>query len=143
MRILRNDEHWRDIFLLSSVTMLNLVPSVEYTISVSTFDVFGQLSEPTVITHELKDTTPPGSPGNLRKSASTPDSVTLAWTASTDDIGICDYIIYNNHEYFDRTPLTQYSAIGLMPGTHRFEVLAQDLSGNLSAPTSLDVHIGG
>jgi chitodextrinase len=143
VRILLNDEHWRDVFMLSSMRIPNLVPSVEYTISVSTFDVLGQLSEPTVITHELKDTTPPGSPGNLRKSASTPDSVTLAWTASTDDIGICDYIIYNNHEYFDRTPLTQYSAIGLMPGTHRFEVLAQDLSGNLSAPTSLDVHIGG
>ncbi|VVM38657.1 hypothetical protein PS647_00172 [Pseudomonas fluorescens] len=143
VRILLNDEHWRDVLFLSSVTMLNLVPSAEYSISVSTFDVLGQLSEPTVITHELRDTTPPGSPGNLRKSASSPDSVTLAWTASTDDIGICDYIIYNNHEYFDRTPLTQYSAIGLMPGTHRFEVLAQDLSGNLSAPTSLDVHIGG
>ncbi|MNI15969.1 Exoglucanase B precursor [compost metagenome] len=143
VRILLNDEHWRDVFMLSSMRIPNLVPSVEYTISVSTFDVLGQLSEPTVITHELKDTTPPSSPGNLRKSASSPDSVTLAWTASTDDIGICDYIIYNNHEYFDRTPLTQYSAIGLMPGTHRFEVLAQDLSGNLSAPTSLDVHIGG
>lgn len=143
VRILRNDEHWRDVFLLSSVTMLNLVPSVEYTISVSTFDLWGQLSEPTVITHELKDTTPPSSPGNLRKSASGSDSVTLAWNASTDDIGICDYVIYNNHEYFDRTPLTHYSAIGLMPGTHRFEVLAQDLSGNLSAPTSLDVHIEG
>lgn len=143
VRILLNDEHWRDVLLLSSITILNLVPSVEYTISVSTFDVLGQLSEPTVISHELKDTTPPSPPGNLRKSGSTSDSVTLAWDASTDDIGVCDYVIYNNHEYFDRTPLTQYSAIGLMPGIHRFEVLAQDLSGNLSEPTSLDVQIEG
>jgi exo-beta-1,3-glucanase (GH17 family) len=79
----------------------------------------------------------------LRKTRTTSDSVTLTWDASTDDIGVCDYVIYNNHEYFDRTPLTQYSAIGLMSGTHRFEVLAQDLSGNLSEPTSLDVQIEG
>ncbi|MNV47331.1 Chitinase A1 precursor [compost metagenome] len=69
--------------------------------------------------------------------------MTLVWEASTDDIGVCDYVIYNNQEYFDRTPLTQYSAIGLMPGTHKFEVLAQDLSGNLSQPTSLDVYLQG
>ncbi|WP_390958227.1 fibronectin type III domain-containing protein [Pseudomonas moorei] len=143
VRILLNDEHWRDVFLLPSMLMSNLVPNVQYTISVSTFDVLGQLSEPTVINHELKDTTPPSPPRNLRKTRTTSDSVTLTWDASTDDIGVCDYVIYNNHEYFDRTPLTQYSAIGLMSGTHRFEVLAQDLSGNLSEPTSLDVQIEG
>ncbi|PMZ86093.1 hypothetical protein C1X61_24315 [Pseudomonas sp. FW215-T2] len=143
VRIARNDEHWRDVLLLPSVTMLNLNPGLEYVISVSVFDIWGQLSEPTILTHELKDTTPPSTPGSLRVTDSTSDSVTLVWEASTDDIGVCDYVIYNNQEYFDRTPLTQYSAIGLMPGTHRFEVLAQDHSGNLSQTTSLDVYLQG
>lgn len=141
VRISLNDEHWRDILLLPGVIIPNLFPSVEYAISVSVFDIYGQLSEPTVITHELKDVTPPSVPGNLRESTSTSDSVTLTWAASTDDIGICDYVIYNNHEYFDRTPLTHYSAIGLMPGTYTFEVIALDLSGNPSEPASIIVEI--
>ncbi|MFU2326378.1 fibronectin type III domain-containing protein [Pseudomonas sp. NFX98] len=140
VRILLNDELWRDVLLLPGVTMGNLTPSVEYTISVAAFDVFGQLSEPTVLTHELKDTTAPSSPGNLRETT-TSDSVTLNWEASTDDIGLCDYVIYNNHEYFDRTPLNHYSAIGLMPGDYVFEVRALDLSGNLSEPASIAVNI--
>lgn len=143
VRIALNDEHWRDVLLLSSVTMLNLNPGLEYVISVSVFDVWGQLSEPTILTHELKDTMPPSTPGSLRATDSTSDSVTLVWEASTDDMGVCDYAIYNNQEYFDRTQLTRYSATGLMPGTHRFEVRALDLSGNLSEPTSLDVHVQG
>jgi chitodextrinase len=141
VRILLNDEHWQDVLFLPGVTMRNLIPSVEYTISVSVFDVFGQLSEPTVITHELKDTTAPSVPGNLRETSKTSDSVTLNWGASTDDIGLCDYVIYNNHEYFDRTPLTHYNATGLMPGTHVFEVRSLDLSGNLSGPAAKTVII--
>ena len=143
VRIALNDEHWRDVILFPGITMRDLIPSLEYVISVSAFDVWGQLSEPTILTHELKDTTPPTAPGSLRAIDSTSDSVTLVWEASTDAIGVCDYAIYNNQEYFDRTPLTRYSAAGLMPGTHRFEVRALDLSGNLSEPTSLDVHVQG
>ncbi|VVQ07539.1 hypothetical protein PS914_04749 [Pseudomonas fluorescens] len=141
VRISLNEEQWRDVLLLQKVSIPNLFPSVEYTISVSTFDIWGQLSEPTILSHELRDVIPPSAPSNLVVSTSTKDSVMLTWEASTDDIGICNYVIYNNHEYFDRTPLTNYSAIGLMPGTHTFEVLALDLSGNLSEPASIIVDI--
>jgi predicted phage tail protein len=74
---------------------------------------------------------------------STLDSVTLAWDESTDDVGICDYVIYNNQQYFDRTPLTHYTAVDLPSGTYSFEVCALDLSGNHSAPASVSVEIEG
>ncbi|MGY3173713.1 hypothetical protein ACVWYU_003116 [Pseudomonas sp. TE12234] len=143
VRILKDDEHLKDVLFIQSIHLNNLIPDTEYKISVSAFDIYGQLSEPTVIVYEPRDLIPPSTPGNLRKMSSTLDSVTLAWDESTDDVGICDYVIYNNQQYFDRTPLTHYTAVDLTPGTYSFEVCALDLSGNHSAPASARVEIEG
>jgi len=139
VRISINDEHWRDVFLLPRVNVPNLATDVEYTFSFSKFDIYGQLSEPTLLKHELKDTTPPTPPTHLKSTIT--DTTTLSWDASTDDIRVCEYVIYNNREYFDTTPLTQYVAIGLMSGTHFFEVVALDDSGNASTASSITVDI--
>ena len=40
------------------------------------------------------DTTPPTVPTNLAVSATTDTSVSLTWTASTDDVGVAGYDIY-------------------------------------------------
>ena len=37
------------------------------------------------------DTTPPSSPTNLAANATSQSSITISWTASTDDIGVTDY----------------------------------------------------
>ncbi|MGE8065827.1 fibronectin type III domain-containing protein [Pseudomonas sp. NPDC089569] len=143
VRIVLNDVHFGDVLFVPFIPMTNLVPGAEYTISVSAFDVYGQLSEPTIVTYEARDTTPPSKPGNLRKTASTLDSVTLTWEASTDDVGICEYIIYSNHQYFDSTPLTDYTAVDLLPGTYEFEVCAMDFFGNASEPAAMILRIDG
>lgn len=143
VRIVKDDEHLKDVLFLPSIHLNNLIPHTEYKISVSAFDIYGQLSEPTVIVYEPLDLTPPSAPGNLRKMGSTLDSVTLAWDESTDDIGICDYVIYNNQQYFDRTPLTHYTAVDLPSGTYLFEVCALDLSGNYSVSASVRIEIEG
>ncbi|VVO10565.1 hypothetical protein PS704_03414 [Pseudomonas fluorescens] len=143
VRVLLNDEHLKDIVALDYYRVKNLIPNVEYSISIAAFDVFGQLSEPTVLVHVPKDVTPPSKPENLSATEVTIDSVTLAWEDSTDDFGIHEYVIYNNHEYFDRTPLTRYTAVDLLPGTYSFEVCAMDLSGNVSEPAALSVMIEG
>lgn len=143
VRILKNDEHVRDILFLEGLQLNDLTPDVEYSISVSAFDIFGQLSEPTILTYIPKDNTPPSTPENLRKSDVTPDSVMLVWEESIDDVGVVEYVIYNDCEYFDRTPLTHYTAVDLLPGTYSFEVCAMDLSGNASDPAVVSVSIAG
>jgi chitodextrinase len=143
VRILINEEHFRDVLLLNGIVLNNLIPNTEYSISVSMFDVYGQLSEPTMLTFEPRDVTPPSLPGHLGIVEVTADSVTLSWESSTDDIGIHEYVIYNNHEYFDSTPLTHYTAVDLLPGTYSFEVCAMDLSGNASEPATAAVNIQG
>jgi chitodextrinase len=143
VRILINQEHFRDVLLLNAIVLNDLIPDVEYSISVSTFDLYGQLSEPTILVHEPRDVTPPSTPANLSIVEVTADSATLAWEESTDDIAIHEYVIYNNQEYFDSTPMLHYTAVDLLPGTYSFEVCAMDLSGNASEPASISIDIQG
>jgi chitodextrinase len=143
VRILINEEHFRDVLLLNSIVLNDLIPNTEYSISVSKFDVYGQLSEPTMLIFEPRDFTPPSLPGQPRIVEMTSDSVTLSWEGSTDDIGFHEYVIYNNHDYFDSTSLTRYTAVDLLPGTYSFEVCAMDLSGNASEPVTVTVTIQG
>lgn len=143
VRILINEEHFKDVLLLNAIVLNDLIPHAEYSISVSTFDVFGQLSEPTTLVYESRDITPPSVPRNLRSADVGADSVKLIWDESADDVGVCEYVIYSNHEYFDSTPLTHYTAVDLLPGSYSFEVCAMDLSGNASEPAALTVLIEG
>ncbi|MGH8386736.1 MAG: fibronectin type III domain-containing protein [Pseudomonas sp.] len=140
-RIMINEEHFADVLLMPGVVLQNLTPDTEYSISVSTFDVYGQISEPTLLVHEPRDVTTPTTPANLRAADVTADTVTLKWEASNDDVGISEYVIYNNREYFDSTPLLEYLAVDLLPGIYQFEVCAIDLSGNASSPAALNVGV--
>ncbi|MGE8149937.1 fibronectin type III domain-containing protein [Pseudomonas vancouverensis] len=139
VRILLNDEFLKDVLILDSYRLKDLLPDREYSISISLFDLFGQLSNPTVLLYEPKDLVAPSAPLALQASNATGDTVTLSWEASTDDVGIQEYVIYNNREYFDRTPLLQYKVDGLVEGTYRFEVCALDLSGNASEAAAVTV----
>jgi predicted phage tail protein len=126
---------------LTGILIPSLAPDTEYTFSVHAFDVYKQLSEPATLVYVPKDITLPSAPGNLRQSTPTASTVTLTWTRSTDDIGIHEYIIYNDHEHFDSTSATTYTANDLPPGRYSFDVCAIDLSGNASAPASIVVNI--
>jgi hypothetical protein len=135
------DGEYKNVALASSWKLTGLIPDMEYSIKLQTFDYFGQLSESVDLIYIPKDTQPPSVPKNLREIASSSDTVTLSWEESTDDIGMCGYVIYNNLEYFDTTPLTRYTAVDLLPGTYVFDVCALDISGNASEPASIAVEI--
>ncbi|WP_371916325.1 fibronectin type III domain-containing protein [Pseudomonas sp. QTF5] len=119
-----------------------LIPGFTYTIELFPFGSPFKHGPMTVI-YEAKDITPPTVPENLSITEMTPDSVTLSWDESTDDIGVHEYVIYNNSVYFDSTPLTQYTAVDLVPDTYSFEVRAVDFSGNASEPASIPIEIKG
>ncbi|WP_179215629.1 fibronectin type III domain-containing protein [Paenibacillus sp. MY03] len=86
------------------------------------------------------DTTAPTTPTNLTSPSKTNTSVTLTWTASTDNVGLAGYEIYANGGLVGTTiggGTTSFNVTGLSPNTaYSFTVKAKDTSGNLSAASS-------
>jgi glucose/arabinose dehydrogenase len=80
------------------------------------------------------DTTPPTPPTNLRISGVTCTSATLAWSASTDDVGVAFYDVYHDGQLLQSVPgATLTAAVTVVPGvTWGFFVNARDAAGNVS-----------
>ncbi|TNJ64421.1 hypothetical protein FE784_20065 [Paenibacillus hemerocallicola] len=81
------------------------------------------------------DAGPPTIPEHFRVIGKTSSSFTLAWTASTDDIGVSEYLIYNGATLIGTSPSTTFTASGLSQGLHAFTVKAKDVVGNESSPS--------
>jgi polygalacturonase len=82
------------------------------------------------------DTQPPAAPSNLAWS-NTGETVTLSWSASSDDTGVASYeLFYGNFDLgtFDGTSV---ALIGFKPGTpYTFTVEARDAAGNVSVASN-------
>ncbi|MGH8775185.1 MAG: glycosyl hydrolase family 18 protein [Jiangellaceae bacterium] len=79
------------------------------------------------------DTTPPSVPGNLRSTGTTATSVSLAWNASTDNVGVTGYDVFRDGSFLVTVPGTTHTVPGLTAGTsYTFTVRARDGAGNLS-----------
>jgi hypothetical protein len=83
------------------------------------------------------DTTPPSTPTGLTATGATTTSVSLRWTASTDDVGVEGYNVFNGG--FDgSTPGTSFTVDSLQCGTsYSFGVEAYDAAGNKSGRASV------
>jgi chitinase len=85
-----------------------------------------------------RDRVPPTAPANLIVTATTEHSVSLAWTASTDNSGRFSYIICCA-ETTVTVPqtVTDHTLEGLKSGkTYTFRVYAKDAAGNISKPSN-------
>jgi hypothetical protein len=83
------------------------------------------------------DTTPPSVPSGLTVSAVSSSQINLAWTASTDNVGVTGYNVYKNGAKLGTTANTSYSATGLSAGTaYSFTVAAYDAAGNISSQST-------
>ena len=79
------------------------------------------------------DTTPPSNPTNLVESQITDSSVFLSWGASTDNIGVTNYSVYQDNTQIATTQQTSYTVNGLSTNTsYSFKIRANDLAGNSS-----------
>jgi chitodextrinase len=80
------------------------------------------------------DTAPPTTPANLTASVVTPTSITLTWTASTDDVAIANYeVLVNGARQAPTTTSTSFTLSALACGTkYKLGVEAVDTSGNVS-----------
>ncbi|WP_336204347.1 glycosyl hydrolase family 18 protein [Nonomuraea sp. LPB2021202275-12-8] len=80
------------------------------------------------------DTTAPSVPGNLRSTDVTASSVSLAWNASTDNVGVTGYEIYRGGTLITTVTGTTHTDTGLNANTaYTYTVRARDAAGNRSA----------
>ncbi|GAA3599626.1 discoidin domain-containing protein [Nonomuraea rosea] len=83
------------------------------------------------------DTQPPTVPGALQVTGTTPTSVTLAWTASSDNLGVAGYQVRRGTTVVAAPTSSPFTVNGLSPSTaYSFTVTAQDAAGNVSAPSN-------
>lgn len=93
---------------------------------------------PTGGTMPPADTTAPSVPGNARSTGVTANSVTLAWNASTDNVGVTGYNVYHGSNLATSVTGTTATISGLTAGTsYTFTIKAKDAAGNLSAASNI------
>jgi alpha-glucosidase len=88
-----------------------------------------------IIAAVKKDVDPPTAPSNLQSAKQTGNTISLSWTASTDDVAVVGYQIFRDGE--DITPNlvkeTAYTDVGLTTETsYNYYVIAKDAVGNSS-----------
>jgi chitodextrinase len=84
------------------------------------------------------DTTAPTAPTGLTRTGSTATSISVSWTASTDDVGVAGYGRYQNGALASSGTSTSYTFSGLSCGTtYTLAVDAYDAAANRSAMASL------
>lgn len=116
-------------------------PSTTYSYTVRAYDAAGNLSTaPTAVsvtTPARVDTQAPSVPAGLNAQNLTSTSVTVRWTASTDNVGVSAYQVFRNGTQIGTTAATSYADSGLVAGTaYSYTVKAQDAVGNLSAASA-------
>ncbi|NLN75592.1 MAG: hypothetical protein GX139_04735 [Armatimonadetes bacterium] len=81
----------------------------------------------------IDDDEPPTAPTNLRVTGTTSSSISLAWNASTDNIGVAGYRIFRNGTQIGTATGTTYNDTGLANNTtYTYQVDAYDGKPNYS-----------
>ncbi len=122
----------------SSYSDTGLAASTSYTYTVSAFDaagnVSGQSASVSAKTMTPSDTQAPTVPAGLTATIASTSQINLAWTASTDNVGVTGYKIYKNGNLVATILATRYSDTGLLASTsYTYTVSAYDAAGNVSA----------
>ncbi|MCM3269616.1 PQQ-dependent sugar dehydrogenase [Paenibacillus elgii] len=125
----------------TSFKVTGLKANTAYSFTVKAKDAAGHVSEAStplsVTTAAQPDTQSPTAPSNLSSPAKTSSSVSLAWTASTDNVGVFKYDVYKDGKLADSTTGTTFTVSGLTANTtYSFAVKARDLAGNVSAASN-------
>ena len=116
-----------------------------YYYKVAAEDAAGNISPPSnEASAAVADATPPTAPGGLTATGSG-SSVSLSWTAATDNVGVVKYDVYRS-TVSGFTPSTanriaqptgtSYTDTGLGAGTYYYKVAAEDAAGNIGASSN-------
>ena len=117
-------------------TISALMSEETYLLSVKAKDAAGnrsEASETLVLTVAKADWEAPSAPTGLEVSEKTESSITITWSASTDDVGVAEYELYNGYEKVKSTTETRVTLTELLPlTTYNIMVRAKDAVGNIS-----------
>ena len=125
----------------TSYTDTELTPSTAYSYTVSAYDGANnnsaQSSPAATATTFVADTQAPSVPTGVTATAQSSTSILVAWTASTDNVGVTGYKVYRNASQVGTSASTSYTDTGLSPSTtYSYTVSAYDAAGNNSAQSS-------
>jgi chitodextrinase len=113
-----------------------LTNGTAYSYTVVAVDAAGNPSPATgPVSVTPRDTQPPTVPTNivLTKNALV-HSITVTWTASTDNVGVAKYRVYRNGALAGQPTSTSFADLNLANGaTYSYTVAAVDAAGNASA----------
>ncbi len=89
---------------------------------------------------ENTDKTVPTTPSNLRMTATSLNSLSLAWNASTDNVGVTGYKVSRNGGTPTTVTTLTFNDTGLTSGTtYNYSVIAVDAANNQSAAATVSV----
>jgi len=114
-----------------------------YALAVEAFDSAGNVSNRALssinqATTGCGDATPPSAPTNLQVTGSAQTSISVSWTASTDNVGVSGYGKYANNSLVTSGAGTTYTFGSLNCATsYNLAVDAYDAAGNRSAKTTI------
>ena len=129
----------------TTFNITGLSPNTSYSMTVRARDAAGNESVSTslsVTTNDLPDTQAPSVPTGLAASAITTSSFTLSWNASTDNVAVTGYDVYNGALKVNSSNITAttFNITGLLPNTaYSMTVKAKDAAGNESTSAPLSV----
>ncbi|WP_435260989.1 GEVED domain-containing protein [Tenacibaculum sp. nBUS_03] len=101
---------------------------------------YGETEDYTVVIGSAQaDTQAPSAPSSLAASSISQTTLTLNWTASTDNVGVTGYDVYRGSTKIgSTTTATSYNVTGLTANTgYTFSVKAQDAAGNVSSSSNV------
>jgi chitodextrinase len=119
----------------TAFTDSGLNPSTSYSYTVAAIDTSSHSSAQTSAVNGTTkaDTSAPSAPTNLHTSLITSTSIALAWTDSTDNVGVTGYRVYRNGTQIGTSANATYTDTGLTSNTqYTYTVKAYDSSTNLS-----------
>ncbi len=118
---------------LRVILKYNAIPSS----SCGTYD-YGETEDYTVNIINVGDNTPPSAPSGLNATGVSNNTVDLAWTASTDNVGVTGYDVYRNGTKLGSVAGTSTTVSGLSASTtYSFYVVAYDAAGNHSSQSNV------
>lgn len=126
----------------TSTAVTGLAAGTSYTFRVAACDAANNCSaQSSPVTASTlaatSDTQAPTVPANLVATATGQTTVSLTWNASTDNVGVANYRVFQGASQIGTVGGASASVTGLSPGTsYTFRVSACDAAGNCSAQSA-------
>jgi chitodextrinase len=129
---------------IASYTDIGLTTSTAYSYTVLAYDAAGNnsaqsasASATTQAPAVVADLTPPSVPTNLTATAISSSQINLSWTASTDNVAVTGYKVFQGNTLLATIAGTSYQNLALTPSTsYTYTVSAIDGAGNVSVLSS-------